>query len=92
MGTTVQKAIYANAHGDITNMKEDIRNSAKHVFGNHEACKEYLCDQPGDMSKTNYDKVVSSGAHHHIYGALNLLLVKSDQLTDNESLIKQSFL
>ncbi|KAF2884822.1 hypothetical protein ILUMI_21355, partial [Ignelater luminosus] len=85
LGTTVQKAIYANAHGDVTNLREDIRNSVKHVFGNHEACKEYMCDQHGDISKNIFEKVVSCGAHHHIYGALNLLLAKSHQLIDNET-------
>ncbi|KAF2882522.1 hypothetical protein ILUMI_23658 [Ignelater luminosus] len=85
LGTAVQKAIYANAHGDVTNLREDIRNLVKHVFGNHEACKEYMCDQHGDISKNIFEKVVSCGAHHHIYGALNLLLAKSHQLIDNET-------
>ncbi|KAF2895165.1 hypothetical protein ILUMI_11008 [Ignelater luminosus] len=85
LGIAVQKAIYANAHGDVTNLREDIRNLVKHVFGNHEACKEYMCDQHGDISKNIFEKVVSCGAHHHIYGALNLLLAKSHQLIDNET-------
>ncbi|KAF2903737.1 hypothetical protein ILUMI_02445 [Ignelater luminosus] len=85
LGTAVQKAIYANAHGDVTNLREDIRNLVKHVFGNHEACKEYMCDQHGDISKNIFEKVVSCGAHHHIYGVLNLLLAKSHQLIDNET-------
>ncbi|KAF2883607.1 hypothetical protein ILUMI_22574 [Ignelater luminosus] len=41
LGTAVQKAIYANAHGDVTNLREDIRNLVKHVFGNHEASKSH---------------------------------------------------
>ncbi|KAF2888540.1 hypothetical protein ILUMI_17633, partial [Ignelater luminosus] len=85
LGTAVQKAIYANADGDVTNLRENIRNSVKHVFGNHEACKEYMCDQHGYISKNIFEKVVSCGAHHHIYGALNLLLAKSHQLIDNET-------
>ncbi|KAF2886819.1 hypothetical protein ILUMI_19354 [Ignelater luminosus] len=67
LGTAVQKAIYANAHGDVTNLREDIRSPVKHVFGNHEACKEYICDQHGDMPKNIFEKVGSSKAHHHIF-------------------------
>lgn len=40
-----QNSIYANAHGDITRLKKDLRNSVSHVFGNHTLCQNYLCNK-----------------------------------------------
>lgn len=86
LSKTAQKAIYANAHGDVDTLREDIRNSVRHVFGDHTECKDYLCDKVGDVSKKHeLEEMIKCGAHHHIYGSLNVLLSKIHLLIDNET-------
>ncbi|KAF2887951.1 hypothetical protein ILUMI_18222, partial [Ignelater luminosus] len=65
-------AIYANAHGDINRLKEDIRNTVNHVFENHFNCREDICDRTGETVDERTPEL-NSGAHHHIYGALGQL-------------------
>lgn len=86
LSKSAQKAIYANAHGDLDTLRLDIRNSVRHVFGDHSECKDYLCDKVGDVSeKHELDEIMNCGAHHHIYGSLNILLSKIHLLIDNET-------
>ncbi|KAF2902309.1 hypothetical protein ILUMI_03877 [Ignelater luminosus] len=80
-----QKAIYANAHGDISQLKHDLQNSVPCSFGNHSKCQTYLCNHVGDTASDNMSQLVSSGGHHHIFGSLNLIVIKSSQLIDNET-------
>ncbi|KAF2879117.1 hypothetical protein ILUMI_27056, partial [Ignelater luminosus] len=82
---SVQGAIYANAHGDINRLKEDIRNTVNHVFENHFNCREDICDRAGETVDDRTPELTNSGAHHHIYGALGQLLTKVDLLIDNET-------
>lgn len=70
---TVQSAIYANTQ-DVDSLKADIRNSLYHVFGNHVACKPYLCSNVGDTTNERSTNLTKSGLHHHIHGAMNQLL------------------
>ncbi|KAF2889851.1 hypothetical protein ILUMI_16322, partial [Ignelater luminosus] len=80
-----QKAIYANAHGDISQLKHDLQNSVPCSFGNHSKCQTYLCNHVGDTASDNMSQLVSSGGHHPIFGSLNLIVIKSSQLIDNET-------
>ncbi|KAF2889887.1 hypothetical protein ILUMI_16286 [Ignelater luminosus] len=80
-----QKAIYANAHGDISQLKHDLQNSVPCSFGNYSKCQTYLCNHVGDTASDNMSQLVSSGGHHHIFGSLNLIVIKSSQLIDNET-------
>lgn len=82
---SLQGSIYANAHGDVNRLKEDIRNTVNHVFGNHFQCREDICDRAGETIDDRTPELTSSGAHHHIYGALAQVLTKADLLIDNET-------
>jgi hypothetical protein len=46
-----RKAIYANAHGDVAQLKNDLKNSIFHVFGNHQKCTVHMCDKVGDLAR-----------------------------------------
>ncbi|XP_031333159.1 uncharacterized protein LOC116182246 [Photinus pyralis] len=80
-----QKAIYANSHGDIATLKSDLRNSVKHVFGNHLECVEYLCSETKEEIGDKYQTLISIGGQHQIYAALNSILSKSELLIDRET-------
>ncbi|KAF2902710.1 hypothetical protein ILUMI_03489 [Ignelater luminosus] len=60
---SVQGAIYANAHGDINRLKEDIRNTVNHVFENHFNCRDDICDRAGETVDDRTPELTNSGAH-----------------------------
>lgn len=80
-----QKCIYTNAGGDLNTLKDDMRNSIFHVYGSHTSCKPHICNKVGDVSNSEVDALKSSGAEHHIYAALSLLLAKAHLLINNET-------
>ncbi|KAF2888883.1 hypothetical protein ILUMI_17290 [Ignelater luminosus] len=53
-----QKAIYANAHGDISQLKHDLQNSVPCSFGNHSKCQTYLCNHVGDTASDNMSQLL----------------------------------
>ncbi|KAF2882481.1 hypothetical protein ILUMI_23706 [Ignelater luminosus] len=53
-----QKAIYANAHGDISQLKPDLQNSVPCSFGNHSKCRTYLCNHVGDTASDNMSQLL----------------------------------
>ncbi|XP_049821547.1 uncharacterized protein LOC126265075 [Aethina tumida] len=79
LNKSVQSAIYANTQ-DPENLRADIRNSIYHVYGNHSACKQYLFTNTGDVSNDRTTQLISSGLHHHLFGAIEQLLMKADLL------------
>lgn len=85
LSKAAQKAIYVNAHGDVSNLKTDLRNSVFHVFGNHRDCKQNLCDSVGETKNDKTELLKSYGLHHHVYAALNLLVTKAPLLISNET-------
>ncbi len=74
-----QAAIYANAGGNSNNLKDDLRTSVTHVFGDHRTCQQYFCGKVGQVEQEKYDPFLQTGAHHNIYAPLNPLLLKSDK-------------
>uniref|UniRef100_A0A6P7H249 Uncharacterized protein LOC114345145 n=1 Tax=Diabrotica virgifera virgifera TaxID=50390 RepID=A0A6P7H249_DIAVI len=81
---TVQFAIYANVQNSEF-LREDIRNTYNHVFGNHLCCKEYLCENVGDCSQGKTKDVATTRLQHHIHGAMNQLLTKANLLLDKRN-------
>lgn len=77
--------IAVSANSDIDALRIDMRNTVNHVFGNHFSCKKSLCVHAGDLSEDKTPKLISSGAHHHIYSALTPLLTKASILIDRET-------
>ncbi|XP_049819332.1 uncharacterized protein LOC126264655 [Aethina tumida] len=49
------------------------------------ACKQYLCTNTGDVSNDRTTQLISSGLHHHLFGAIEQLLMKADLLLDKET-------
>jgi hypothetical protein len=82
---TAQKAIYANAHGDVAQLKDDLRNSIFHVFGNHQKCTVHMCDKVGDVANDRTAVLTETGANHHLYAAIHNVLLKANMLIDNET-------
>jgi 3'-phosphoadenosine 5'-phosphosulfate sulfotransferase len=71
-----RKAIYANAHGDIAQLKNDLKNSIFHVFGNHQKCTVRMCDKVGNLARDRTAVLTETGANHHLYAAIHNVLVK----------------
>jgi hypothetical protein len=82
---TAQKAIYTNAHGDVAQLKDDLKNSIFHVFGNRKKCTVRMCDKVGDVASDRTPVLTETGANHHLYAAIHNVLVKTNMLIDNET-------
>ncbi|KAJ8916466.1 hypothetical protein NQ315_014683, partial [Exocentrus adspersus] len=77
--------MYANENGVVDILKEDLRNTVDHVFGNHLKCHISWCINSGKTDDDKTSAFRNSGAHHHVYAALNMLITKSHLLIKNET-------
>ncbi|XP_031327537.1 uncharacterized protein LOC116166782 isoform X2 [Photinus pyralis] len=79
------KVLYENAHGLVEDLKTDLMNGPKHVYGDHSSCKESYCETRGCVENSKVVDLKNTGVYHHIYGALDRLVAKGHQLIDNET-------
>lgn len=70
-----QAAIYANTNGDVGTLKEDLKNSAYHVFDHHLYCKNYLCQQHGKTDESRMPEIEPTGVFHHIQSKCKVIYI-----------------
>ncbi|KAF5274397.1 hypothetical protein FQA39_LY07277 [Lamprigera yunnana] len=74
-----QKAIYDNAHGDISSPIEYLGNGPNHV------CKNYYCGELNRETAAEFNETRASGLFRLVQGALSLVIRKADSFIDNET-------
>lgn len=65
-----QFVIYENKDRHLL-IKQDLRNSVTHVFGNHISYRKEMCDAE-NKAIDKVSEYIAPGAHHHVYAALNI--------------------
>ncbi|KAK5648403.1 hypothetical protein RI129_003295 [Pyrocoelia pectoralis] len=78
-----QKAIFDNAHGDISSLIEDLGNGPNHVFSDHSKCKNYHCGEMMGETVTEFNQIRASGLFRLVQ--VSLVVRKADSLIDNET-------
>lgn len=65
-----QSAIYNSCfHKNIEELREDLRNSPLHVFGIHNNCKQYYCEESNKSSDTSLlQEITETGLKNYLYG------------------------